>query len=299
MLYQKGNAMKHLLLSSASAVVALTVASPAFAGTITLDFGSLVNTATDAQIQSYIDGLLPSGDSVVVTGAAGSCNTSPFTCPYSADGHIVGPTSGFNVTSYTLTNKDGGSFIGTGGDFVVSGANQITMTFSGPDFTGSNALKNIAFDFEIFPDNSCTSLTGNNCGGNGNPDTPDLKVSAGSTLIATYLAGTPTSPGYVHSPDTGIFSNETAPQEIGSASLSIPAGTTELTFADWPAAIGIDNLVLTTGQCTPGTSGCSTDTPVPEPGTMPLLGAFVALGGLAFGRRSFKQIHPTSAYAPR
>src|ERR1700751_4552114 len=137
--------MKHLLLSSAAAVVALTVAGPAFAGTITLGFGSLVSTATDAQIQSYIDGLLPSGDSVGVTGAAGSCNTSPFTCPYSADGHIVGPTSGFNVTSYTLTNKDGGSFIGTGGDFVVSGANEINMTFNGPDFPGSNALKNIAF----------------------------------------------------------------------------------------------------------------------------------------------------------
>jgi hypothetical protein len=284
----KGNAMKHLLLSSAAAV-ALTVASPAFAGTIALNFGSLVNTATDAQIQSYLDGLLPSGDSVVVTGAAGSCNTSNSTCPYSADGHIVGPTSGLNVTSYTLTNKDGGSFIGTGGDFVVGGANQITMTFSGPDFTGSNALQNIAFDFEIFPDASCTSFSGGNCGGSGNPNQPDLKVSAGNTLIATYLAGTPTLPGYVHSPDSGVFSNETAPQEIGSANLSIPAGTTELIFADWPAAIAIDNLVLTTGACTPGTSGCSTS--VPEPGTMPLLGAFLALGGLAFGRRRFaKQI---------
>jgi hypothetical protein len=288
--------MKHLLLSSVAAV-AMTFASPAFAGTITLDFGSLVNTATNAQIQSYIDGLLPSGDAVVVTGAAGSCNTDGNGCPYQADGHIVGAVSGNTVTSYTLTNKDGGSFIGTGGDFVVGGANQITMTFSGPDFTGSNALKNIAFDFEIFPDDSCTSLNSANCGGSGNPNQPDLKVSAGSALIATYLAGTPTLPGYVHSPDSGVFSNETAPQEIGSANLSIPAGTTELTFADWPAAIGIDNLVLTTGRCTPGTSGCSTDTPVPEPGTMPLLGTFAALGGLVFGRRSFKQIHPTSAYA--
>jgi hypothetical protein len=85
---------------------------------------------------------------------------------------------------------------------------------------------------------------------------------------------------------------ETAPQLIGSADLTIPAGDTELTFADWPAAIGIDNLVLTTGACTPGTAGCSTNTPVPEPGTMPLLSASVALGGLAFGRRSFKQISP-------
>lgn len=67
--------MKRLLLSSAAAVVALMVASPAFAGTITLDFGSLANTATNAQIQSYIDNLLPSGDAVLVTGAAGSCNT--------------------------------------------------------------------------------------------------------------------------------------------------------------------------------------------------------------------------------
>ena len=73
--------MKHLLLSSAAAMVVLTVASPAFPGTITLDFGSLVSTAIDAQIQSYIDGLLPAGDSVVVTGAAGSCNTNGNGCP--------------------------------------------------------------------------------------------------------------------------------------------------------------------------------------------------------------------------
>ena len=91
--------MKHLLLSSAAAMVVLTVASPAFPGTITLDFGSLVSTATDAQIQSYIDGLLPAGDSVVVTGAAGSCNTNGNGCPYQADGHIVGPVSGNTVTS--------------------------------------------------------------------------------------------------------------------------------------------------------------------------------------------------------
>ena len=264
--------VEHLRLSSAAAVVVLTVASPAFAGTITLDFGSLVSTAIDAQIQSYIDGLLPAGDSVVVTGAAGSCNTNGNGCPYQADGHIVGSVSGNTVTSYTLTNKDGGPFIGTGGDFVVGGANQIRMTFSGPDFTGSNAIENIAFDFEIFPDNSCTSLTGNNCGGNGNPNTPDLKVLAGSTLIATYLAGTPTSPGYVHSPNSGVTLDETAPQEIGSANLSVPGGTTQLTFADWPAGIAIDNLVLTNG--------------VPEPGTMPLLGAFLMLGAWALGLRS-------------
>ena len=153
------------------------------------------------------------------------------------------------------------------------------MTFSGPDFTGLNALRNIAFDFEIFPDNSCTSLIGNNCGGNGNPDTPDLKVLAGSTLIATYLAGTPTSPAYVHSPNSGVTLDEAAPQEIGSANLSVPGGTTELTFADWPAGIAIDNLVLTTG--------------VPEPGTMPLLGAFLTLGAWAFGLRFGNDLRAT------
>ena len=281
--------MKHLLLSSAAAV-ALTVASPAFAGTITLDFAGLSNAATDAQVQTYLDGLLPSGDSVVVTGAAGSCNTGGNGCPYQADGHIVGPVSGTTVTSLTL----GGlptptTFIGTGGDFVVGGANQITMTFSGPDFSGSNALSGIAFNYEIFPDDSCTALNAANCGGTGNPNRPDLDVLAGTTSIAQYFGNTPSSP-YTHSPDSGAFSNELAPQLIGSANLSIPAGDTELTFADWPAGIGIDNLVLTTGACTSGTSGCNTNTTVPEPGTMPLLSAFLALGGLAFGRRSVKQI---------
>jgi hypothetical protein len=42
------------------------------------------------------------------------------------------------------------------------------------------------------------------------------------------------------------------------------------------------DVVLTTG--------------VPEPGTMPLLGAFLAFGGLAFGRRSVKQIQPNLSF---
>ena len=275
-----GDSSRAILL--AGGLTLLGGAVSAQAGTITLDFASLSHTATNAQVQTFINGLLPSGDSVVVTGAAGSCNNTD-TCPYNADGHVVGPGG----VSYTLANKDGGTFIGTGGDFNVGGASAITMTFSGPDFTGSNALDNIAFDYEIFPNDACTADTSAHCGGSGEPHLPDFAVSANSTLLATYYGVTPGAAGsyntsWVDSPSgSAVTGNnpETAPQLIGSADLTIPAGTTELTFADWPAAIAIDNLVLTTGSCVPGTQGCSTDPPtVSEPGTLALLGGFLLLG---------------------
>jgi PEP-CTERM motif len=82
--------------------------------------------------------------------------------------------------------------------------------------------------------------------------------------------GIPAS-SYTHSPDSGHYDSESAPQLLGSSGLLIlPANTTTLDFQDWPATIAINDLVINfTGD--PPT--------VPEPGTVALLGsAFLGLG---------------------
>ena len=81
------------------------------------------------------------------------------------------------------------------------------------------------------------------------------------------------------------------PQAIGTASLTFLSGVHTLTFRDWPAEVGIDNLRIagcagvvfqgpraigqadTTLHCTP--------LQTPEPSTLPL--AALALAAAAFG----------------
>jgi hypothetical protein len=74
-----------------------------------------------------------------------------------------------------------------------------------------------------------------------------------------------------HSPSSGAVKLEQAPQlpptVYSSGALN---GATALTFADWPATIGIDDLSITFHTPT-----------VPEPGTMLLVGT----GALAMFRR--------------
>jgi hypothetical protein len=254
--------MLHLRNSSSVILIvgglALGAAPSAQAGTITFDFGSLSNGASNAQIQTLMNSLLPAGESVTVTGAVASNN-------YNGDGHVTGPTTG--STSFTLAQLDPANnrtFIKNDTDHS---SNEIKMVFSGL------TISSISFDFEIFPDGTCPSLS--NCGGSGHPNLPDLTViSNGSHQVAEYFGVVPGQAGsyntsYIHSPASGQFSNELAPQLLGSSGiLNLPAGTTQLEFQDWPATIAINHLKID---------------PVPEPGTITLLAS--ALIGLAAALR--------------
>ena len=246
---------------------------------IVFNFNSLSagtgNSTNETAIANYMDGLLGCGNCVTVTGAATNQT-------YNGDGHVVGS----NGSSLTLGTSDGATsnssttpsttydtflsnitnVAGTNHNQVQSISSEMIITFSQPV-----TLK--SFDYEIFPDATCSSST--NCSA-GLPDfTFDVN---GSTQIfntsAVYPSTSGTDGSSIHSPASGTCSQswctEQAAQYIGHWSGNL-TGVTELDFIDWPAGIAVDNIDLGT---------------VPEPRGSALLLGGLLLAGLA-GKKLF------------
>lgn len=248
-----------LTIPLAVAMCLLGTSMSAHAGTVTFNFNSLASGAGSGAIQTYMQGLLTGGATVSVTAGAVADQT------YNGDGHVVGPGTGsVSATLGTDTFIKNNAPTYTGWSFV---------------FGGGFLIDSVQFDYEIFPDGSCTQLNAANCGGSPTggiyPKQPDFTFSTNLGQVFHYYGVTP-SGANIHSPASGASANELAPQLIGTTALlnvgGIPGATT-LTFLDWPATIGIDNLVINyRNPPPPGTSA------VPEPGTMLLLGSGLAVG---------------------
>jgi hypothetical protein len=204
-------------------------------------------------VQSY----LKSGQHVTVTGAKAGWG-------YTGDGHVTGCTTKNCGTSVTL-----GGTNSTQDNFLINNGptdNGITMTFTGVQFT------TVSFDLEIFPDASCSNGT-NGCGANW----PDFTFYVNGVAVQAWQAIMPGSANCTTNNPTSCdsyssvsgSSKELAPQLITLNYMYSGAAITSLSFQDWPAEIGIDNLKLT----------------IPEPSSLALLGGVLGVVGVI--RRKF------------
>jgi hypothetical protein len=247
--------------------VALAIPALASASSITFDFNTVVLTAGvgqdgglgahNAAVQTYMTNKLGAAGTVTVSGAQADTT-------YTGDGHVVGPTTcvffSCSTTSLTLGNTEGDSPTTPGAtdtfiDTLGSGntPSDILMNFS---LAGGAKIGSVSFDYQIFPDGSGVL--------------PDFTFKADGT---TYLFATGVVPpidGFSNSPAscTGFVffcGSEQSPQ-LGPETFthSFGSGVTSLDFIDWPAMVAIDNLTITTTT--------TTQSAVPEPGTMLLLG---------------------------
>ncbi len=235
--------------------------SNAFASTITFNFNSLSDGGNNASVQTYMRGAIQAATGVA-NGVA--VNGAGVEKDYTGDNHVVGPVSGYTVTSLTLGNSDGGVKHSGSWDAYLynSDAIKIDMLFSLPIYS-------VSFDYEIFPNGSCANP----------PSTcsvyPDFTFKADGSTILHSDSLDPEAAGYpglyTHSPYSGSVNKEKSPQLLAvSSTYTFASGVTHLEFYDWPERIGIDNLVITTDP--PVTNQ---QIPTPEPSSMLLVGAGV------------------------
>lgn len=259
--------MRKALTTSITGILCfLGAGMSAHADQFTFNFNPLASGALSGSIQSYMNGVMGAGKSVTVTGAVADQT-------YSGEGFVAGPGFWFTATSLTLGNTDGATsvnsnsplnssndtFIANTDDNSHQVSSQIIMVFQGL------TIGSVSFDYEIFPDGTSSQP-------------PDFKFNAGpagstSPVLAFGTNGVMSGVVPGNAPySTSVspnhpFGGEPNAQLIGHWSGALN-NATELDFIDWPATIGIDNLVITTN-----TSGH--DSVTPEPGAIFLLGTLL------------------------
>jgi len=231
-------------------------------------------TGGNTNVRNYMNGVLSSNgfntSSVTVSGALA-------TATYNGEGHVKGPTLG--------TSDGGVAHAGSNDTFLINdnfgvyGATSNSFTLSFTNFT----ISSLSFDWEIFPDATCAQ--GSYCAGHPNsPNWPDIELYVDGSLVWSALASTPVGGG--------------DPQAIGlSGLLSFLSGAHTLTFVDWPAEVGIDNLRISgcaNSQSVPRNAADSvaqncTLLQTPEPSTLPLVALALGVAALGIGRTRLAQ----------
>ena len=231
---------------------------PAHAASFSFNFDVLNAAVTAGGIQTYMNGVIGAAGSVAITGTNGGAVTDKY---WDGDGHVVGPTcpgNGLVANANSATSACGGTlgtdtFVRTA--FTSGVVASFTFAFTLPNIV----IDSVTFDYEIFPDGSCPSLA--NCGTYNSStlhyaNNPDMYFSTNLGQVFHDWGSVPSGKSYV-------MAAETAPQKVVLGyNYVTPAGVNSFTFTDWPATIGIDNFVV----------NYHTNTPVPEPGAIILLG---------------------------
>ena len=226
------------------------------------------NSAIGTSMTNTLHGSGFLNSSVNVSGALG-------TATYNGEGHVIGPTLGTSDGGVAHPGRNDTFIIND--NFGINGGTSNSFTLNFTDFTVSA----LSFDWEIFPDATCQKLT--YCASHpGSANYPDIELFVDGTLVWSMLASTPANGD---------------PQALGLSNLITlgASGGHVLTFVDWPAEVGIDNLRIagcaSITQQPPRVSGTSiaplcTPLLVPEPSTLPLaaLGLIAAAAGIGRAR---------------
>ena len=227
-------------LFAASLMLLLGTVGTGFAASYTFNFNSVSAGANNSAIQSYMQGVVGGAATVSLSGAKEANG-------YNGDGHVVNGT--------TLGNDEGGT-----DRFIITLQSGSTDTIK-MQFTGLQ-LYTVTFDYEIFPDATCTSPT--NCT-NGLPDFSFWAGNGGTTSQIFHDYGSFPASGS-HSPASGPYYSERSAQKIVYSSTYTASGGSSfdtIWFQDWPATIGVDNITITTRTPPPA---------VPEPASVLLCG---------------------------
>ena len=229
------------------------------AASLDFNFGSLASHLQSGAIQTFMNTTMGALGTVVVS--PGAITNSDYT----ADGNLVGNNLAHSDGTYIMNNQGQTSCGGCG-----TQSNEIKMVFSGL----AKGTYTFSFDFEIFPDNTCTDWT---CS-SGSANWPDLDLEVNGTQVQEWL-GKNTAGHGVFNPNPQLLGNSSTAGVDGviTPTFTIDAThtTATLEFLDWPPSIAIDDLDISCGSGACITHG--NNSTVPETSSVLLLGTVSGL----------------------
>jgi hypothetical protein len=267
--------LRHAICGVA-AVLGLAVAAPATSAPLVFNFDSVVlgstnysnglgNVGSSTSIATYMNGVLGANgyasSTVSVSGALA-------TKTYNGEGHVLGSSLGVSDGGLSHLTWNDTFIINNNFAIGASATDRFTLSFS------NFKVYSVSFDWQIFPDATCPA--GTSCAALGavasNVSWPDIALLVDNIATPVWLqrASIP-APGK-------------DPQGLGMSGTLSLNGAQTLTFRDWPAEIGIDNLRIT--GCVASSPNCLA---VPEPSTLPLA-ALGLLGMVAYRWRQRRRL---------